>query len=489
MEVISYLSRQLHINSKAFAFAGTKDKRAVTVQRASVYKCEAERLAGLNRTLRASAVGDFMYEPQGLSLGDLGGNEFHLSLRDCVFDANQSFHKISERRNHAQAIVERAMQNLRERGFLNYYGLQRFGTFASGTDVVGVKLLQGDFQGAVDAILQYNPDALAEASAVEQQSGSNHRISRDDHDRASAIALFRSTGSSHRALQKLPRKFSAESNVIRHLAKSPRDFAGALQVIPRNLRLMYVHAYQSLVWNNAASARWTAFGDRVVEGDLVLVHEHRDKEIKTLNASSLETAADAEGEAVVLPTADDRAKTADDTFERARPLSVAEAASGAYNIFDVVLPLPGYDVQYPANEALAGWYREFMGKEKLDPFDMRRKQRDFSLSGGYRKLLARIGDGWQAIVKAYGEQGEDEQFVETDLERIRKHENPAVDDVGKKSSQRSDEPKDAEEVAAADKLAIILRFGLGASQYATMALRELSKGGIVAHKAEYSGGR
>lgn len=484
MEVTTYLARQLHINAKAFAFAGTKDKRAVTVQRVSVRKCEAERLAGLNRTLRASAVGDFAYEVQGLSLGDLGGNEFCLTLRDCRFDyTHQSADTtaMSERQKRAQVIVRGAMSNLREMGFLNYYGLQRFGTFAARTDTVGVRLLNGDFRGAVDAILQYSSDALSEPATDDTGSSKDRRISSDDRDRASAISLFRSTGSSRQALEKLPRKFSAESNVIRHLSKTSNDFAGSIQTIPRNLRLMYVHAYQSLVWNNAANARWAAFGPQVVEGDLVLVHEHRDKEEDTTGASTLGS-ADAEGEPVILPTGDDRAQTADDVFERARQLSASEAASGAYSIFDVVLPLPGYDILYPANDTLKDWYRDFMGNEGLDPYDMRRKQRDFSLSGGYRKLLARIGEGWEADVKVYGENGEDEQFVETDLERIRK-EDWEMQGLGRDKAGR--------EAASAkgDKLAVILKFQLGTSQYATMALRELSKGGIVAYKGEYSGGR
>ncbi|KAL9618238.1 MAG: hypothetical protein Q9160_007008 [Pyrenula sp. 1 TL-2023] len=511
MEVISYLSRQLRMNAKSFAFAGTKDKRAVTVQRASVYRCEAERLAGINRTLRGSAVGDFKYETQGLSLGDLGGNEFCIALRDCSFTGDHEHgpksQSIGARRDYAQTMVTKALSDLREKGFLNYYGLQRFGTFAARTDAVGIKLLQGDFQAAVDTILDYNPDALSTPDQANEASSNDRRISSDDHARASAINLFRNTGSSHQALEKLPRKFSAESNVIRHLSKSPRDFFGALQMIPRNLRLMYVHAYQSLVWNNAVNARWSAFGSCVVEGDLVLAHEHRDKEIeigRLAKPAAAAADADTEGEAVVLPAAGDSAMSADDAFERARPLSASEAQSGAYSIFDIVLPLPGFDVLYPEN-GLKDWYKDFMGSEEgggLDPFDMRRKHRDFSLSGGYRKVVARIGEGWSAEVREYGRKGEDEQFVKTDLERIRgaekEKEREKEEGDGVKAEEKEDVPQgegvETGEVddggdGGDDKLAVILKFRLGASQYATMALRELSKGGIVAYKGEYSGGR
>lgn len=40
--------------------------------------------------------------------------------------------------------------------------------------------------------------------------------------------------------------------------------------IPRNNRLMYVHSYQSVVWNTMVSRRIEAFGLKAVEGDLIL---------------------------------------------------------------------------------------------------------------------------------------------------------------------------------------------------------------------------
>ena len=89
---------------------------------------------------------------------------------------------------------------------------------------------------------------------------------------------------------------------------------------------------------------------------------------------------------------------------------------------EIVLPLPGFDVVYPPNES-GEWYKTFMASEAgggLDPYDMRRKQKDFSLSGGYRKVLARIGQDSEVSVHEYLDEEGDKQFVETDMEKIKK---------------------------------------------------------------------
>lgn len=578
MEVISFISSRLGMKPRSFAFAGTKDRRGVTVQRVSVFRKNAEQICHLNRDMWGSKIGDFTYEKHALELGDLTGNEFHITLRDCQFPGADNLDD-EGKLALANKVVGGAVQSIQSHGFLNYYGLQRFGTYLIGTDEIGKLILKNDYKGAVDAILSYSPECLSAGQDPDFVTSDGKPLSRDDIARAKAIDIFKATGRAKEALDKLPRKFSAESTIIRHLERGDRktDYMGAILQINRNLRLMYVHAYQSLVWNHAVSERWAQSGDKVVEGDLVLVEANADKpEVEEL---------DQNGEVVVLPAADDTAVSTDDMFQRARPLSAEEAASGKFSIFDIVLPTPGYDIEYPLN-AIGDFYKTFMGSERgggLDPANMRRAQKDFSLSGSYRKIMGTVGNDVTYEVKAYTE--DNEQMVETDLDRINKSRGqpnrnsepkhryagkevfgnvdaaagqnawadsaktiaegdkaleataasvdkssvPAVretfiqkdggngEQTGVKETvllpgsaasgeaattipeaATEDKKRAADDITGDDdeavekrrKIAVVVKFQLGSSQYATMALRELMKeGGVVTYKPDFSSGR
>ncbi|KAI1581223.1 pseudouridine synthase TruDPus7 [Pyrenophora tritici-repentis] len=417
MEVVGFLGSKLNCGTKGFGFAGTKDRRACTVQRVCVKRQTAQRMQNFNKMLFNACVGNFEYRHHDLKLGDLMGNEFTITLRDCHFQGEQGL-TFEERLKLADNVIGKAITDFSQKGFINYYGLQRFGSFSASTDAVGRKMLQDDLQGAVEHLLEYSDVALAAANGTDVSS--DVQVSQDDRNRAKALHIWKTKGSGSEALDFLPRKFTAERNIIQHLSsrnsKSGRydrkaDWQGALMTIPRTLRLMYVHAYQSLVWNT-------------------------------------------DGEMIINPSGTENANAPEADFERARPLTAAEAASGQYTIWDIVLPQPGFDIEYPQNE-IGTFYKKFMGSEKgggLDPYKMRRQWREVSLSGGYRKFLAKPLGPLTYALHDYTKP--DEQFVETDLQRLGKERD------------------------------------LASSQYATMALRELMKaGGVKAYKPDFMGGR
>jgi tRNA pseudouridine13 synthase len=127
----------------------------------------------------------------------------------------------------------------------------------------------------------------------------------------------------------------------------------------------------------------------------------------------------------------------------------------------------------------------------LDPHNMRRSWREASLPGSYRKFLARPLDG-SVSYEVHDYTKVNEQFVETDLDRLRKNGQRglgAANDRGKPKEEAKDAKMgEAEEEDV--KIAVVIKLQLGTSTYATVALRELMKpGGVQAYKPEFLGGR
>ena len=81
-------------------------------------------------------------------------------------------------------------------------------------------------------------------------------------------------------------------------ACNKNDLVGAFGHMPKNSRLLYLHAYQSLIWNKAVSERLKTFGDRVLVGDLVLLPDKSGKTVQTApdDFQQIEPVDEVEGE-------------------------------------------------------------------------------------------------------------------------------------------------------------------------------------------------
>ncbi|KAF3993718.1 hypothetical protein FT663_01131 [Candidozyma haemuli var. vulneris] len=430
MEVASMISKFLRVPHKAVKYAGTKDRRGITCQRLSIHKGKVQRVTSLNKGLNGSTLGGFKYESKGLDLGDLQGNEFLIAIRDVKTETD-----------NLEEVVDKAFNSLNEKGFINYYGLQRFGTFSISTHVLGIELLKDNWKNAVDLL-------LAEQDRVVAESVESRRIWAETRDASTAAKL-------------MPRRCFAEQNVLSSLAKEKKvndtgeedyhkqAYFRAIMQIPRNLRLIYVHAYQSYVWNMVASKRIELFGLQVREGDLIMV-EHKNAESQKV------VSLDEDGEEFE----EDVAGTLSD---KVRALTKEDIDSGNFSIYDVVLPSPGYDVVYPTSPELMSVYEQVMAKDGLDPHNMGRRVQEFSLAGSYRPLMGKASQLSYKIVKHKDTQ---DPILRTDLEilRAKKENDTALD--------RIIDYSDSEE---ATQTGIVLQMRLGVSCYATMALREFMK--------------
>jgi tRNA pseudouridine13 synthase len=238
--LVRALSKSLGISRNRIGFAGTKDKRAVTSQLMS-FEAPLERVMEV-RLPQVSIEEGYMAR-RGMSIGDLVGNRFQVRVRGTALR--------DEELRHALRGTEEALRELD--GFPNFFGVQRFGTLRPVTHLVGRAIVRGELERAV-MLYVGNPSQ-----------------DEDEASRKAREALERD-GDYSAALRDLPRKLTFERMVVGFLERNPGDFAGAICVLPSNLQMMFVHAYQSYLFNLVLSERLRSGIpiDAPVLGDIVL---------------------------------------------------------------------------------------------------------------------------------------------------------------------------------------------------------------------------
>ncbi|VVB54211.1 putative tRNA pseudouridine synthase D [uncultured archaeon] len=217
---IKELARSLRISQGRFSFAGTKDRRAVTTQRMSGWNVSPDELKSVS--IKDIAVRSVGYAPRRVGLGDLWGNRFTITVMDVPLEESEALSRIARVREELNGV------------FPNFYGVQRFGDVRPITHVVGRHILKGDFEGAV----------LTYLTAVFPQ---------ENEDAVTARRRLAAEGDYREALKYWPKRLGYEAILLNHLVEKPGDFSGALLRFPRTLSEMFVHAYQSYVFNRALS--------------------------------------------------------------------------------------------------------------------------------------------------------------------------------------------------------------------------------------------
>ncbi|XP_073366859.1 uncharacterized protein [Aegilops tauschii subsp. strangulata] len=351
-EALRVIGKMLGLQPRSFRIAGTKDKRAITTQQVTLFKVHASRLAALNNKLTGIKVGDFNYVKEGLVLGQLMGNRFTITLRSVIAESED--------------MIKVAVDGLIKNGFINYYGLQRFGSASVPTHLVGATLLRGEWRSAVSLILDPREGECDDMNGVREH--------------------YKEHGDIDVAIRNFPRRLIAERAILQRLKKYPGNYLQALMAIPRTLRLMYVHSYQSYLWNHAASMRAGMYGlSGVIEGDLVYKKECPGEGTVTdasennddhTNASEMDIFAET------LP---------EETIQSVKIADSEDLLKAVYTLEDVVLPLPGSETLFPGNE-VAGIYHEIANKDGISLTESIHGVKEFSITsmkGGYRRVLQR----------------------------------------------------------------------------------------------------
>lgn len=218
-KAIDLLAGSLRISTRSVSYSGTKDRRAVTSQTVSVLGADDGDVRKI--AIPGMELCDFRYRRRHVKLGEHSGNRFRITIRNVGPD-------------DVPGTRER-IENIIRKGIVNYFGEQRFGSLRKANDTVGRYLVMGDFENAVMSFLTITSD-----SEPENTSKARTKLLR--------------TGDIGSAAEEFPHVLDHELAMINHLAGRPYDHIGALRRLPLRLLKLFVHAYQSHIWNLAAKA-------------------------------------------------------------------------------------------------------------------------------------------------------------------------------------------------------------------------------------------
>jgi tRNA pseudouridine13 synthase len=438
-------------------YAGMKDKRGITTQFCSVYRVEKEQLLTVNREITNSSgggnttlngsniirLGNFHYSSDEVKLGALAGNRFDVVLRNI--DIGEDSVSIScTRKQQVQQKLEGAGNALKAHGFINYFGMQRFGKYYD-THLVGIAIMKGDFERAIDIIMEEKPDEyprIAEARRRWATRFESINVSTDENSaRQAEMKCARDIQNS------LGRFMNCENSIVSSLSRNPRDYKRAFGSIAKNMRSMFLHAYQSYLWNMVASHRVESGGSTEIRvGDLVLTED------KPTHEGGGGTSG-LKGKAVKIIDEQDLMET-------------------RYSITDVVLPLAGSKIKYPGGSS-GDFFDELLKKDGIGKSDFARigtVDREIALCGDYRKLICKP-ENVSFEIRVY--QDPLQPLLQTDLMKVKNI------DVAAMKLCSSDEQNLNQEVDQEDSNEMIfgmsIGFSLPPSSYATIALRELTK--------------
>ena len=211
---IKKIGRICHHNEADFSFAGLKDAQAESFQRISVWAGKRECLIGINLT--DMRIINPIRQKFAISIGDLVGNQFQAVIRNL--QRSLSIQQWGNFRKEAEST-----------GFLNFYGLQRFGTKRPILHLVGKHILREEYLDAVNVYI-----------------GSTSKL---ENEKITLLRqLYNEKNSSSRLFDQFPSSYSFERMMLRGLKKkkSPERI---LKTLPKYFSRLALSAYQAFIFN------------------------------------------------------------------------------------------------------------------------------------------------------------------------------------------------------------------------------------------------
>ncbi|MBD3354022.1 MAG: tRNA pseudouridine(13) synthase TruD [Candidatus Lokiarchaeota archaeon] len=259
------IAAALKVPRDIISWAGLKDNHAITVQRMCI---KGDHLAEVSKLqFNNIFIKDIHYGRKKIRTGDLWGNHFDIVIRNLGNDEenNPLDHINALTRDKISGILKEATSSINERGFPNFFGLQRFGSYRPNSHTIGKLIFLGDYKKAIE-------EFLMKSYPKEYDNVKNARNN------------LRETKDYEKALNEFPNVLKYERSVINYLIHNPGNYKTALKQLPTPLTRLLMSAYQSYLFNKALTTRKkSGFElDKPYKGDIISILAEENGEITHL---------------------------------------------------------------------------------------------------------------------------------------------------------------------------------------------------------------
>jgi tRNA pseudouridine13 synthase len=220
--LVQEIADMLHCSQRRISFAGTKDKRAWSSQLMSFERVSPEEISRIN--IKDVGFEKIYQSDVPVRIGDLLGNRFEITVRNI--DSAITPGQVKKLISPVTSVG----------GFSNFYGIQRFGVIRPITHLVGKYIVQGNFEKAVMTYV---------ANPILGEKEETYKL-REELEKTRDFA---------HAFSSYPDSLNFEKAMLYKLIQNPADFIGALKELPKNLLMMFVNAYESVLFNKILSER------------------------------------------------------------------------------------------------------------------------------------------------------------------------------------------------------------------------------------------
>lgn len=217
-QALRSIAKNFRRGIKSTAFAGTKDRTAISTQLCSIFGVGPEQLNTVR--IKDIQINGAWYSNSKVEMGDLLGNRFYVTVRQPNAAAEQKANDIIEELNGR---------------FPNYFGEQRFGSRGNNVEI-GISMLKGDYEGAA---MRFLTDTTNE---INQSATEARKRLAGEQDFTQALQYF-------------PGYLKYERTMLEYLSKYPSNYANAIRKLPRSLSLMFVHSVEAQIFNRELELR------------------------------------------------------------------------------------------------------------------------------------------------------------------------------------------------------------------------------------------